>query len=376
MNWDSVYQAYPVNNDLIWLNNCGTTPAGDHICREINSFLDEYSQRGIFARGFSYNEIKTSIQKLLSQLLNSNPEDIAIIHNTSEGMNLLSYGFDLNSGDEIILLENEYPSNVYPWEQWEKKGVKLIFTPLTDSPESFFDALKNSITSKTRLISLSAVHWCTGMPLPINDISSFCKEKNIHMVLDAAQGAGHVPLDINKLDCFMSFSAWKWLLGPLGLGVLVIPGSKLSQLKPVFKGTESVVNDLEYLPYKNELKPSAERYMYSTSSIIDWIYFKKSLEFLNEIGFNNVMNRIYKLADYLADKLKNTGFKLLKDNFGNYKTGIIVAEKKGVKSADIVKHLTANGIIVQERLSRIRFAPHIYNSFEQIDRLIEVIKDI
>ena len=377
INWQEVYENYPVNRDLIWLNNCGTTPGGSHIKSAINDYISEYTKRGIFATGYSYTQTKQTIQKIISGLLNCRPEEVAIIHNTSEGMNLISWGISLKPGDEIILLENEYPSNVYPWQHWEDKGIRISFVPMANSPVEFLDNVINSITPETRLMSMSSVHWCTGMPLPLKDISAICKKDDIYLVVDGAQGAGHVEIDMKGWEIdFISFSAWKWLLGPLGLGILAVTDRGLSKLGHVFKGTESVIDDTDYLPYKNELKPSAERYIYSTSSFNDWLYFKTSLEYLENIGFENVMKRIYTLSDYLIEILKNNGFNVLSDFFQGAKTGIVVAEKSDIDILKFVKKLNENGVITRERLGRLRLAPHIYNSFEQLDRVGEITKKL
>jgi cysteine desulfurase/selenocysteine lyase len=158
------------------------------------------------------------ITEILSQLLNCHSEEIGIIHNTSEGINFISQGLDLHRGEEILLLENEYPSNVYPFQHWEAKGIHLKFIPMADSPAKFLDNVKSSISPNTKAISLSLVHWCTGMPLPTTEIGQFCKENGIDFILDGAQGVGLLDVDVQKMNVsYMAFPAWKWLLGPLGL---------------------------------------------------------------------------------------------------------------------------------------------------------------
>ncbi|MDM8536695.1 aminotransferase class V-fold PLP-dependent enzyme [Desulfobacterales bacterium HSG17] len=371
MFWKTIQDAYPVNNHLIWLNNCGTTPAGNHIVKAVSDFIKGYSQKGVYTEAANYHKVRQGIKNILCQLMNCHADELCLIHNTSEGMNYISHGFDLQAGDEIILLENEYPSNIYPWQHWEDKGIVLKTTPACENLENFLDELKQKITEKTRVISLSLVHWCTGMPLPIEEVGNICKEKNIEFVVDGAQGVGLIDIDVKKMNIgFMAFSAWKWLMGPLGLGVLYIAGEKLEKLKPIFKGTESVIKDEEYLPYKTELKPNADRFTISTPGFTDWVYFLASLEYLNNIGFEKVQNRIFHLADYLAQRLRQIGFEVYSDRFPKHKTGIVVCEKKEISSANLVSQLNNDKIICAERLSRIRFAPHIYISEHQIDSAV------
>jgi selenocysteine lyase/cysteine desulfurase len=172
----------------------------------------------------------------------------------------------------------------------------------------------------------------------------------------------------------LAFSAWKWLLGPLGLGVLYVSKAKLGNLDPVFIGSDSVVRADEYLPYKSELKPSADRFTFSTASFNDWIYLEAALEFLQNIGFSTVIERIFELSAKLSSGLKKIGFNVLSDQFAEHPTGIVVCEKPGIGSAVIIQHLEKNKIVAAERLGRVRFSPHVYISPQQIDQVLQVLQ--
>lgn len=377
MDWNKIYEAYAVNREMIWLNNCGTTPAGSHIVKALSRFMQGYARKGILTEVAGHSKVQKKIKKILSELLNCSPDELGLIHNTAEGMNFISHGMDFVAEDEVILLENEYPSNVYPWRHLEKKGVKLVTTPMETSPAAFLQALKRLITIKTRAISLSAVHWCTGMPLPLEQVGALCKEKGIDFVVDGAQGVGMQPLDTQKTNiAYMAFPAWKWLLGPLGLGVLYISKEKLNSLKPIFIGTESVVQHQEYLPYKSELKPTTDRFTISTANFNDWVYFEAALQFLQDIGFAAVRDRILELSAYLSAGLTKIGFKVFSDQFPDYPTGIVVCEKPGVGSDIVVQQLKQNKIVTAERLGRVRFSPHVYISPQQLDEVLRVLQNL
>ena len=377
INWTTIYKAYPVNKEMIWLNNCGTTPAGKHIVKALSRFIEGYAQKGVLTEIAVYPEVQNNIKKILSNLLNCSPDELSLIHNTAEGMNFISHGLNLSIGDEVILLENEYPSNVYPWRHLEEKGVKLVITPMESSPETFLKALERLITKKTRVVSLSAVHWCTGMPFPLNKVGRLCIENDIDFVVDGAQGVGMQPIDTKKDNIsYMAFSAWKWLLGPLGMGILFVAKEKLPELKPVFIGTDSVVRADEYFPYKSELKPSTDRFTFSTANFNDWVYLEAALKFLQDIGFFAVRERIFELSACLSKGLTKIGFNVFSDKFPDYQTGIVVCEKPGVNPDVIMTHLKRNKIVAAERLGRIRFSPHVYNSMEQIDKVVRVLEQV
>jgi len=377
INWTTIYQAYPVNKEMIWLNNCGIAPAGKHIVKALSRFIEGYAQKGVLTEIAVYPEVQNNIKIFLSNLLNCSPDELALIHNTAEGMNFISHGLNLSSKDEVILLENEYPSNVYPWRHLEEKGVKLVITPMESSPEAFLKALERLLTKKTRVVSLSSVHWCTGMPLPLNQVGKLCIENGIDFVVDGAQGVGVQPIDTKKDNIsYMAFSAWKWLLGPLGMGILFVAKEKLPDLKPIFIGTDSVVRADEYLPYKSELKPSADRFAFSTANFNDWVYLEAALKFLHDIGFFAVRKRIFELSARLSKGLTKIGFNVFSDKFPDYQTGIVVCEKPGVNPDVIMTHLKRNKVVASQRLGRVRFSPHVYNSPEQIDEVVRVLEQV
>ena len=377
MDWNSIYTSYPVNRELIWLNNAGSVPAGDHIIRALSRFTEDYARKGIFSEFGNYINIQRTIKSILGELLNCSPDELCLVHNTAEGMNIISHGLALSRDDEVILMENEFPSNVYPWWHLEKKGIKLLTAPMETSPESFMKSLLGLITKKTRVISLSAVHWCTGMPLPLERIGRICKQEDIVFVVDAAQGAGMQPLDVRRAEIsFMAFSAWKWLMGPIGLGALYVAEERLDDIETVFMGTASVVKDKEFLPYKSELKPTADRFSVSTSSLVDWVYFEAALQFLRDIGFEPVQDRIYTLSSHLRRRLTAAGYRVFSESFSDHPTGIVVCEKQDVEPRVIMEHLKKNKIVAAERLGRVRLSPHIYNSIEQLDTVARVLEQI
>lgn len=373
MDWQRVYEAYPVNRHLIWLNNCGTVPAGSHVVEAMTRFVTGYAEQGVLTDKASFGGVRRKILSILSGLLGCEPAELALIHNTAEGMNFISHGLPLKAGDEIVLLENEYPSNVYPWRHWTDKGVRLRTAPMGDTPDAFLDGLNRHLGDRTRVVAVSAVHWCTGMPLPLDRIGAMCRQRDIAFVVDGAQGVGMQPMDVNRAHIsYMAFSAWKWLMGPLGLGVLYIRRDRLDVLKPVFVGTTSVVRDQEHLPYKSELKPGAARFTLSTANFNDWVYFLSALEFLAAIGFETVRKRLMHLSGHLAGGLGRIGWQVVSDRFPEHPTAIVACEKTGVSSGDVMARLASRGIVATERLGRIRLAPHIYNTSDQLNEVIRV----
>ncbi|MFP4030341.1 MAG: aminotransferase class V-fold PLP-dependent enzyme [Desulfococcaceae bacterium] len=377
MNWNAVQEAFPVNREMIWLNNCGMSPAGLPVAEAMRRFMTGFAERGPLTETETFPATGAAIKAILSRLLNCPPDALALIHHTAEGMNIVSRGLTLGPEDEILLLEDEYPSNVYPWRHWEKRGVTLKTVPAGPSPAAFLDELRANITSRTRVAALSAVHWCTGMPYPLEKIGALLKERHIRFVLDGTQGVGMRPVDVDAAQIdFMAFSAWKWLMGPSGLGVLYVRPERLDELKPVFVGAQSVVKPQEHLPYKDELKPNAERFAVSTPSLADWVWFRAALTFLEEIGFATVRERIWELSTQLARRLRKVGFQLASDDFPDHPTGIVVCGRPEADAKALVAALQEAGVIAAERQGRVRFSPHVYNTPAQIDAAARALSEV
>lgn len=401
MEWKHIQDAYPINQSKIWLNNCGTTPCSNLHIQRMQDFFQEYSLHGIFAPNFSYSKIRREILMHLSSLLDCDSNDLALIHNTSEGMNFFVRGLDWGEGDEIFLLENEYPSNYYPWERCIQLGAKIHFIPMSASPQEYAEKierllgdplnLEDAPGGRRRVLSVSPVHWCTGVRLPMDRIAEICRERNVWLVLDGAQAMGHVPLKLKAWNVrFMSGSAWKWLLGPIGLGVVYVSPECLVSLDPVFKGTQSVPNEMEYLPYRHNFKPTTERYEYSTSSFADWVYFHTSLELLSSVGWGRVQNRILELAEYLRMRCREKGwdYGAIGEMIGtssphdpgqeSYGGSGIVSLKivgPGISAESVRDALASKGIVTAARLGRLRLSPHIYNREEQLDNLVQSLEE-
>jgi selenocysteine lyase/cysteine desulfurase len=230
-------------------------------------------------------------------------------------------------------------------------------------------SLEATMSSKTKLVSLSSVHWCTGMPLPLAEVGRLCKSYGALFVVDGAQGVGHQPIDVKAMHIdAMAFSAWKWLMGPLGVGGLYLSESLMDRLSFPFKGTGSVINDRAYLPHRDDLKSGAERYVTSSPSVGDWVHWHASLSFLSEIGFDAVRRRCLFLARYLGERLADAGFELASRGF-DAPSAIVAARKHGVDAEAMVEKLQAHGVVAAPRLGYVRLAPHILNTVSQLDKV-------
>lgn len=366
MDWLHFQKQFPVNEELIWLNNCGTTPANRRALKAVETFLRGYARRGILAAG--YPPLRQSIVQRLSEVLDCSPGELCLVHNTAEAMNQISRGLDLKTGQTLLLVENEYPSNVYPWRHWSRRGVRIETVPLGQSPEQFLENLKDFLTPAVGAVCLTSVHWCTGMPLPLAEAGKLCATKGARLIVDAAQGIGMLPLRPREWGIsFLAFPAWKWLLGPLGLGGMFVASDALEALEPAFTGPGTMAFESRYLPYQQRMKPHAGRFEFSTPSLADWVYFDASLGLLAEVGWEALHSRILWAAKRLRDGLVQRGFTLAWERDDRPESGILAFSKPGLDAGRWARELTARGVVCTHRLGRLRWGPHAYLDEAQLD---------
>lgn len=368
MDWDKVVQDFPAGQSRVWLNNCGVALTPGVAYDTLNKAITESKSGHLNLPSFDYGEVRDRLRGLLAQLLNVDTQEILLMQNTAQAMNLFAYGYPLSPGKKILLLEDEYPSNVYPWQTLEKKGHQIIFA----NPDQVLESISQH-RADLGIVSLSPVHWITGQRMPLNEIASLCREAGIELVLDGAQSVGHISIKPRELGVrFMGFSCWKWLMGPLGLSAAYISRELWDQLPPPFPGTSNVINDEQYLPYRDQLKDDAERYMISTQPFLPWVQAMAALEYLSALGFEKVQNRILDLAFFTRMQLEKQDFTLATPV--SEKSGIVSFKSSVVNSESLLQRLAGQNIFTALRGGYIRVSPHICNSEQQISILLQEIK--
>lgn len=357
--------------EITWLNNCGITPPSLSAKQAVTKYLENLHLNAFTKTDYIINNLNENIKSMLAECLDVDSSDLALIHNTAEGMNQFSHGLTLNSNDEIILLDEEYPSNYYPWKHFENKNCIIKKLSVT-SFETVVKNFEGLLTNKTKLAALSAVHWLSGTLLPLKEISKICKSKSITLVIDGAQGVGHVEIKPKQQGfSFMAFSAWKWLMGPSGLGVIYVDKNRIDDIKPSFIGTNSVITDEDYLPYTDQLKPDAERFNYSTPSFIDWVYFEAALKDLQEIGFDTVRQQLIARSKFLYDEIQNLGFDITHIDFDQAASAIVTFKPKERPTTELIDYLKNNRIYAALRNDKVRISAHIFNRREQLSNVID-----
>ena len=380
-----------LNNDYIYFDNGATTFKPNSVVNRVVDYYTKYtanSHRGDYDLSqkvdYLYEETRDKVKDFINA---SSSKEIIFTSGTTMSLNMIVFGFMkyyLQKGDEVLITKAEHASNVLPWLELEKEiGIVVKYIPLKDLKVDL-ETVKNCITEKTKVISLAYITNVIGDIRPIKEIAKLIHENNGLIVVDGAQSVPHIKTDVIEDDIdFLAFSAHK-MLGPTGTGVLYGKYIYLDKMKPIFYG--GGMNSRFESTKEIEYKTLPLRLEAGTQNIAGVLGLFASIDYLNNIGMNKIHEHELELKNYLLEKLKSI------DNITVYNkntdSGIVVFNIDNIFSEDTSRYLNHYHIFVRagnhctkmvkdelgiKNTCRISF--YLYNTKEEIDKLIEVLKN-
>lgn len=380
-----------LENEIIYFDNAATTFKPKSVVDKTVEYYTKYcsnAHRGDYNISFKTNALLEDTRNHVKAFINaSKKEEIIFTSGTTESLNMIVNGFfkyRLKQGDEVIISKSEHASNVLPWLKLKKENKIVIkYVPLNEKNEVTLEEIKKIITSKTKVISLAHITNVVGDVRDIKSIFKLAKKHNIYTVVDAAQSIGHTKTDVKDLDCdFLAFSAHK-MYGPTGVGVLYGKLKLLEKMMPVNMGggmNESFTDDLVVF------KALPERLEAGTINIAGIIAFNEALNFVDKVGIENINEYESKLKKYLVSKLEEISYVDIYNK--NTDASIVTINVKGVFASDLALYLNSKNICVRAGnhcvkmlkeetgvSNTVRISLAYYNTLEEIDYLVNVLKD-
>lgn len=362
---------FPVTMQKIYMNHAGISPFSTRVTDKLDCYIDDRS----FGNIDSYplvNEMRNQTRELIAKMINARAEQIAFITNTSEGFNHLVNGLRWKAGDQIILTDYEFPSNIYPFKNLQRFGVEIVLVPNRDG-QIFLEDIEQRITAHTRLLSISYVEFSNGFRNDLEAIGKICKEKGIIFSVDGIQGLGGLPLDVEKCQIdFLSNGGHKWLMGPMGAAFMYIADALFEKITPAYTGWLAVDDAWNFFDYRLEFLPDARRFEYATANFMGITGLSAALELLNEIGLPNIEQHLLKIGGYMVERLEQLGmiFKGSRDR----KRWSGIYSFAGRETDKLFQYLLSKNIVCALRNGMIRVSPHFYNINEEIDELADEVK--
>jgi cysteine desulfurase/selenocysteine lyase len=357
---------FPVTRELIYLNHAAIAPLCRPAATAMKNLAEDVSRYGSLHYD-TWLEAYAGLRKAAAKLINASPGEIAIVKNTSEGIATIAEGLDWRPGDRVIVFEEEFPANYYPWARLERRGVELIRLSIYDPVERIAEA-----TSRARLLAISYVNYLSGFRMDLRQIGEFCREHGCFFFVDAIQGMGAFPIDVetSHIDA-LAADGHKWMLGPEGNAVLYVRRKWLDAIEPIEFGWTNPANYADYSSRDMTLRPDAGRYECGTLNTIGCFGQRAALEFLLDIGIDNIATAIDFLANTLETGVRAKGYQVITERTRDTGSGIVSFQHPSVDCRSIVSHLARNRIVSAARQGWIRMSPHFYLSPEQIEQVVQ-----
>lgn len=363
---------FPLTDDLIYLNHAAVAPWPKRTSDAVIAFAAQNSR---FGSHFYLDWLKkeTELRRQFQTLLNAaSADDIALVKNTSEALSFVASGLPWQVGDNIVSSNQEFPSNRLPWQSLADLGVEFREADLSsaDTPE---DALFARVDSRTRLLTISSIQFASGLRMDLPRIGEFCKQRGILFCVDAIQSLGAVQFDVQACQAdFVMADGHKWLLGPEGLGVFYSTPEARERLKLTQYGWHMMkdIHNYENVPW--EIHPGARRFECGSPNMLGIHALSASLSLLLETGMATVEACVIERNDYLKAAIAaHPQLILLSDRQSPLKSGIVVFKHQSHDSQALYRHLQQNGVVCALRGGGIRFSPHFYNTFTELDKAVE-----
>ena len=313
-------------------------------------------------------------RELAAELIGASPKDICLTTNTSIGINLAAQAIPFEPGDEVLLLDAEFPANVVPWYNLEKKGTKVrILKAAQQVP--FAELLEAQIEPKTKALSVSFVQFNDGYRHDLAAIGSICRKRGLYFVVDAIQGLGVCPLSVRDSGVdFLACGGAKWLISPYGTGFCYISPRMLERIDWLpghgWLAYEYIGNDFSrILNVERRLFPDARKFEVGTLSYHDFAGFNYSVGLLLGVGIDAVYSHVSRLYERLVVGLESIpGVKIVSCLEPATRSGILCFSSP--HNAGLHKHLKSEGVFTAHREGAIRVSIHGFNDETDIHRLI------
>ncbi|MEX2026707.1 MAG: aminotransferase class V-fold PLP-dependent enzyme [Pirellulaceae bacterium] len=369
----------PVARRWAYFDHAAVAPLPQPARQAISTWLDEAAEEGdtIWPRWAKRME---SLRGTAAAMIHADPAEIALVPNTTTGITLVAEGFPWQSGDNVVTLANEFPSNIYPWMNLQSRGVETRLVPV-DGGRVDLGRIENAMDARTRIVTISWVGYASGWRIDPAEVAALAHRRGALLFLDAIQGLGVFPLDVEASGIdFAAADGHKWMLGPEGAGLLYIRREHLDRLRPMICGWHSVLAGSRYDQIEFKLKPAAVRYEGGSQNMVGFTGLNASLEMLRDLGVgpnaSPVADRVLEITDYAVAKLRELGLPLVSPHEGNHRSGIVTFQTPNADPLKVRQQLADRGIAAACRGGGIRLSPHGYAIEEEIDRLVNVLREI
>lgn len=372
--WLEFREAMPVACRWAYLDHAAVAPLSGPAQEAVVRWTDEATQNGDTACHAWYRRID-ELRGLFSRMLRAGPEEIALVANTTAGINLVAEGYPWQPGDNVVTRADEFPSNQYAWLNLAARGVEVRRVEARGEPADL-DRLAAACDWRTRIVTISWVTYATGWRHDLDRLAEMAHSRGALLFVDAIQGLGVFPLDVSRTPVdFLAADGHKWLLGPEGAGVFYVRREHLERLRPLGLGWNSVEHAHDFSHIELKLKDRAERYEGGSPNSVGLLALAASVDLLARFGAEALGKRIIELTDLACQRLEAIGAVIHSNrSWEQHNSGIVAFELPGRDPQALRRRCLERGVVLSCRGGRLRISPHAYNDEHDLDRLIEALQ--
>jgi len=322
---------------------------------------------------YMYEAQMPEYRERIGRFIGASGDEIAILRNTGDGATAIALGLDWQPGDELILSDNEFPSNAIPWIALRARGVNVRFIE-TERERMTPDALRRAITAKTKVVTVSWVSFLDGYRHDLAALAEVTHEAGALFCVDVIQGLGAFPLDVRAAGIDVAYGGGqKWLMSLQGVSFLYVCRELLDRISLGAPGWRSVEDMWDFLNYEQPLTGAASKFEAGTPNFVGALSMDRAIQVLQRPGSQKIAEHVLALTDRLVDGLNRLGAEVLTPRGEGISSGIVTFRMPGHDSVALGQALQREDIVTTWRETGIRVAPHGYNTYEEIERLLELV---
>ncbi len=372
--WEEFRQLMPVATKWAYLDHAAVAPIPATTADAVRRWAEQAALQGELACTEWKLRLRHTRERAAT-LLGCDVDEIALVGNTTTGINLVAFGLEWRPGDNVVFPASEFPTNQYPWLALARLGIEPRRVEVQPG-RPLLDSLRAACDRNTKLIAVSWVQFADGYRIDLADLCQMARQVGALTCVDAIQGLGVFPINVKEIPVdFLAADGHKWLLGPEGAGIFYVRKEHLDRMKPIGIGWQSVVHAHDFHRIELNLKPSAERFEGGSHNSVGMIGLGESLSLLTRLEPARIALRVLELTDYACEGLTGLGARIISNRSPGLKSGIVAFELPGVDPHEIKQRCYEAGIVLSVRGGRLRISPHAYNNEEDVDRLLGVLRE-
>jgi len=368
---------FNLDSSLIYLNHAAVAPWPVRTVNAVKQFANENGAVGS-SHYLEWLKIEQQLKENLATLINAQSADeIALLKNTSEGLSIIARGIQWQPGDNIVICNEEFPSNFIVWDALRAQGVELRIANITGSeyPEK---AIIEQMDASTRLLSISAVQYASGLRMNLELLGKACKSYHALYCVDAIQQIGALQFDVQAMDAdFVIADGHKWMLGPEGLALFYCKASSMDELQLQQFGWH-MVEDLYNFDNMHHWQPasSARRFECGSPNTVAIHALNASIGLLLERGMDSIESAVLDNVKALITLFSDLAdIAILSPIDRNRYAGIFNFRKNNTNQELLYQNVVKKGVVCALRGGGIRLSPHYYNQQSEFEKLIEYVTD-